>query len=71
MVVSPAGRNDADNFFTMPVLSVRMHHHQDGPNSRFDGDSANCVPSLLAGLIDPVDAYQAALILKDQRRQLE
>jgi hypothetical protein len=48
-----------------------MHHQQNGPNSRVDGDGANCVPSLLAGLIDPVDADQAALILKDQRRQLE
>jgi hypothetical protein len=71
MLVSPAGRDNTDEFFSMSILPVHMHHQQNCGNSGFNRDCAERVPSLFAGLIDPVQSDQTSLIFKNQRRQLE
>jgi len=52
-------------------VSVYVDHDKNGISPRFDGDGADRVPTLLSSFINPVLGGQAALILKDQYRQLE
>ena len=48
-----------------------MNHQQNGSSPRLDGDSAERMPTQLAGIVDAVWADEAVLILKDQGRELE
>jgi len=48
-----------------------MNHEQNVRDSRFNLNGSDCVPALLACLINTVQADQATLILKDQGGQLE
>jgi len=48
-----------------------MNHEQKISDPWLNRDSANRVPTLFSGSVHSVQADQAALILKDQCRQLE
>jgi hypothetical protein len=48
-----------------------VNYEQEILDSGLNGDGANRVPTLLAGLIYSIQADQAALVVKYQHRQLE
>ncbi len=48
-----------------------MHDDQDERGSGFNRHRAQCVPSLLARLIDAFGVNEAALVFKDQRREVK
>lgn len=71
MLLSPARRDNADDFFTIAILPVCMYDKKGGADPGFDRNGANCVPTHFPALIHPIKADQAIFVLKDQRRQLE
>src|ERR1039458_10007861 len=71
MFVSPAGRDNTDDFFSMAVLLVCMYDQQNRPHSGTNGYGSQSVPTLLPCFIDTIKLYQAVGILKHQCRQFE
>jgi hypothetical protein len=71
MLFSPTGRDDADDFFAMIVLSVCVNNQQHYRDLSLNTHRADCVPPSLSCLVYAVRTDKAALVLEDQRRQLE
>jgi len=71
MFFSPAGRDDADDFFAMTVLSISVDDQEDSGNLRFNLSCANRMPPLFSRFVHAVQAYEAAFVFEDQRGQLE
>jgi hypothetical protein len=72
MLFSRAGRDDADDFFATNVLPLHVNNQQHSASAGLYQCRANRMPSLLHGLVvDALRVDQAALVLKDQRRQFK
>jgi len=71
MLVSPAGRDNTDDFFPMVVLSVGMYHQQNRPNSGTNDYGSQSMPTLLPCFIDAIKLYHAVGSLEHQCRQFE
>ena len=69
--MSFTGRDDADDFFAIVVLPVRVNDKQHGSFLNPCLDSPDRMPSLLATLIVPVRINQTSFIIKDQGRIFE
>jgi len=70
MLFSPAGRDDADDLFAMVVLSIRVHHYQNGGIGR-NLNYPNCMPPLLSKFVSNVRGYKTIPILERQCRKLK
>jgi hypothetical protein len=72
MLLSRAGRDDADDFFATIVLPLRVNYQQHGTSPGFYPGCANRMPALfLRPAAGAVRVYEAAFVLKHQRRQLK
>jgi hypothetical protein len=71
MLVSPPCADNADDLFTVFLLPVYVNYEQNVCDPRLNGNGANRVPSLLAGLIHTIQTHETLLVFEDQRRQLE
>jgi hypothetical protein len=71
MLFSSSCRDDADRFFAMTVLPVRVDDYQHNRNPPLDLSRADCVPALFAAFVDMVQANQAASVFEGQRSELE
>jgi hypothetical protein len=66
MLVSPAGRDDTDDFFAIIVLSVRVNDHQHESDRGLNANRSNCMPALFTGLvIDAILSEEATFVFKD------
>jgi len=48
-----------------------MDHQEHGSGPRLDRDSAEPMPTLLAGIVDAVRADETVLVLKDKSREFK
>jgi hypothetical protein len=71
MRVGAPRRNDADDFFAIAILPVRVHYQKDGRDPWLKRNGPKRLPSLLPGVIDAVESEQAVLVVKDQSRQFK
>jgi hypothetical protein len=70
MLFSFPGRDDADDFFAMMILSNYVYHQQHRPDSRFNTYCPDGMPALSSG-IHPVPSNQTGLVLEYECGQLE
>jgi len=63
MLFSPTGRDNADDFFAMIVLSVCVNNQQHDGDLCVNTRRADCMPALLSFFVDAVPTYEAALVL--------
>src|ERR1035438_9509469 len=72
MFFSRAGRDDADGFFAMTVLPVRMDNEQHDTGSRFNPSCTQRMPALFLCIpIDAVRIDQATFVIEGQRGYLK
>jgi hypothetical protein len=72
MLLSRAGRDDADDFFATIVLPVCVNNQQHGASPGLYPGCANRMPALfLRPAVGAVRVYEAAFVLKHQCRQLK
>ncbi len=64
MLFGPAGRDGADDFFAISVLSIRVGNQQDNGRVRLNADFPDRVPPLFSRPVDSVAANEAAFVLR-------
>jgi hypothetical protein len=65
MLFGPAGRDNADDFFAMIVLSVCVNNQQYYGDLWRNTRRADCVPASLSCFVYTVRTDKAALVLED------
>jgi hypothetical protein len=65
MLFGPAGRDNADDFFAMIVLSVCVNNQQHYGDLSLNTGRADCVPAPLSCFVNAVQTNQAAVVLED------
>jgi hypothetical protein len=71
MLVSPAGRDDTDDFLAIDFLPVDVDHEKHSSLACVDRHGANGVPSLFACFVDAIGPYEAVLVFKREGGHLE
>ena len=71
MLFSPAGRDDADDFFAIGLLPIGVDNQQDSCSPGREANSPEGVPALFSRFVDAVGADEAVVVFEDERRQLE
>jgi hypothetical protein len=61
----PAGRDNADDFFAMIVLSVCVNNQQHYGHLGLNTSRADCVPASLSCFVNAVQTNKAAVVLED------
>ena len=56
MLFSPAGRDDADDFFAIDVLPIGVDNQQDGRSLRLEANFPKGVPPLFSRFVDAIRA---------------
>src|SRR5258708_1490173 len=59
---SPAGRDDAGDFFAIGFLPVNVDYQQYDRSAGLNTRCTNRVPALLSGIVDAVRTHQAAFV---------
>lgn len=57
----------ADDFLAIAVLPIRVYDHQHDRRFRLNLNHADCMPSLLTGIVYPVETHETTPVFKDQR----
>jgi hypothetical protein len=65
MLFSPAGRDDADDFFAMIVLPVCVNNQQHDSGIGLNLSRADCVPAWFSRFVYAVQAHEAAAVFED------
>jgi hypothetical protein len=65
MLFGPAGRDNADDFFAMIVLSVCVNNQQHNGDLWLNTGRPDCVPASLSCFVDMVHTDKAAFVLED------
>ena len=71
MLVSPAGRDDADDFLAIGYLPVDMDYEQNGSRPCAELRCPQRVPSLFTRFINAILANEAVLILQSECGEFE
>jgi len=71
MRTSLAGRDDADDFFAIIVLPVRVHYQENRWSRPCDMRHSKRMPALLSAPVNAIQVDKTEIILKGQRCQLE
>jgi hypothetical protein len=71
MLFSPAGRDNTDDFFAIPVLPVCVNNEQHDGGRGLNRHGAESMPARFSRLVDAVQADQTVIVFEYQSRQLE
>ncbi len=71
MLFSPAGRDDADDFFAIDVLPISVDNQQNGRSLRLEANFPEGMPPLFSRFVDAMRADETVFVFEDERRQLE